>query len=166
VPAPEPVDLADVTAAVLLEVGPEAARRGVQISAQLGEGDFDGEETLVRQLVFNLVNNAMIHNTGAGGIIQVSTASREDGSVELVISNTGPELDSSDVSRLVEPFVRGRGRTVAARPDEDTPGNGLGLAIVARIARVHGAELHLAARPGGGMDVTVGFPAPQNLFHL
>jgi two-component system sensor histidine kinase VanS len=160
-PAPRPVDLAEVTRAVLLEARPEAARRGLQMSTQLGEGDFDGEETLVRQLVSNLVDNALRHNSGAGGIVQVSTTTREDDSVELVVGNTGAQLGVADVSHLVKPFVRGSGRTGTAHGDDETPGNGLGLAIVARIARVHGADLRLAARPGGGMDVTVVFPAPR-----
>ena len=164
-PAPQPVDLADLTRAVLREARPEAARRGLHVSAQLGEGDFDGDETLVRQLISNLVNNAIRHNTGAGGTVQVSTTSQEDGSVELAISNTGPELGAAELSHLVEPFVRGSARIGTARPDDETPGNGLGLAIVARITRVHGAELHLAARPGGGMNVIVIFPAPRTPSH-
>ncbi|MCZ2839569.1 sensor histidine kinase [Modestobacter sp. VKM Ac-2985] len=157
-PPRTPVDLAEVTGDVVRDLAPLADRAGVSVRTELGEGDLDGVEPLVRHLVANLVLNGVRHNTGPGGTVSVTTGSTEDGRAELTVSNTGPHVPPVLLGTLTEPFVRGTGR-VSTR-DTTAPGSGLGLAIVARVAEVHGADLQLSAPPAGGLLVTVLFPAP------
>ena len=84
-----------------------------------------------------------------GGRVEVSTGIR-DGRAVLRVINTGPLVPADQVERLLQPFQRlGRDRTAG--------GSGLGLSIVAAIARAHGASV--SARPGrdGGLRVEVVF---------
>nr|WP_279591102.1 HAMP domain-containing sensor histidine kinase [Modestobacter marinus] len=162
-PVRTPVDLAELTAGVVSDLGALADEAGLTVSTELGEGDLDGVPALVRQLVTNLVLNGIRHNTGPGGRVHVTTGTTEAGTAELRVVNTGPVVAPHLVATLVEPFVRGVGRTSpggSRRGDPVPPGSGLGLAIVARVAEVHGADLQLSAPPDGGLSVRVVFPAP------
>lgn len=142
-------DLATIGRDVLDHVQPDA---GVTVDAALHTAPLMGDPRLVEQLVTNLVDNAVRHNV-PGGHVDVTTNVAGEQSV-LVVANTGPEIPADAVDRLLEPFRRlGADRT---RHDK---GLGLGLSIVAAIAASHDAELHLAPRDGGGLVVTVRFPA-------
>lgn len=155
-----PVDMAETVAEVLTELRPLADEAGVAVTSRLGEGDIDAGATLVRQLVTNLVLNGIRHNIAAGGWVEMRTGTEVDGGVSLAVSNSGPLVSPEFVGRLTEPYVRGVARvgTRAGGPGSGPMGSGLGLALVARVAEVHGAALHIVARSAGGLDVTVRFP--------
>ncbi|NEK85085.1 HAMP domain-containing histidine kinase [Blastococcus saxobsidens] len=162
-PPRTPVDLAELTAGVVSDLSPLADHGGPTLSADLGEGDLDGVEPLVRQLVTNLVVNGLRHNIGAGGSVHVATGSTSDGRAELRVVNTGPVVPAHLLATLTEPFVRVDARTTGRSSGGHDPGpggSGLGLAIVARVAQVHGATLELSAPSAGGLCVRVVFPAP------
>ena len=96
----------------------------------------------------NLADNALSYNR-PGGRVEVTTGIR-DGCAVLRVINTGPLVPADQVERLLLPFQRlGQDRTAG--------GSGLGLSIVAAIARAHGASV--SARPGrdGGLRVEVVF---------
>ncbi|MFD9452881.1 ATP-binding protein [Streptomyces sp. NPDC059985] len=109
-----------------------------------------GDGALLGHLVRNLLANAVRHNRAGG---RVSVATSADG--VLTVSNTGPQIAPADVPRLLEPF-----RRRAERRHTAGEGAGLGLSIVASIARAHGAELLAEANPepDGGLTVRVRFP--------
>ncbi|MDX2392484.1 MULTISPECIES: ATP-binding protein [unclassified Streptomyces] len=109
-----------------------------------------GDGALLGHLVRNLLANAVRHNRGGGRVSVVTSA---DG--VLTVSNTGPQIAAADVPRLLEPF-----RRRAERRHTAGEGAGLGLSIVASIARAHGAELLAEANPepAGGLTVRVRFP--------
>ncbi|MGW6838930.1 sensor histidine kinase [Streptomyces sp. NPDC054949] len=119
---------------------------------ELGPLTVAGDRALLGHLVRNLLANAVRHNR-AGGRVSVTTCA--DGS--LTVSNTGPVIEPGDVPRLLEPF-----RRRAERLHTAGEGAGLGLSIVASIARAHGAELRARANPApeGGLTVRVEFPTP------
>lgn len=114
-----------------------------------------GDATLLGHLVRNLIANAVRHNR-PGGRVRVATSA--DG--VLTVSNTGPLIAPGDVPRLLEPF-----RRRAERRHTAGEGAGLGLSIVASIARAHGARLLAEANPApdGGLTVSVRFPAPHGV---
>jgi len=161
-----PLDVAETVAEVLRDLRPLADEAGVAISSVLGEGDIDASGTLVRQLVANLLLNGIRHNTVPAGWVTVHTETVAHGAVQVTVANSGPVVSAELLGRLTEPFVRGVGRvgTRSGGPGGAMAGapvgSGLGLALVARVADVHGAALSLAARPAGGLIVTVRFPAP------
>ena len=103
----------------------------------------------IQRLLSNLLNNAAKHG---GGEVLIRTS--EKGShVVLSVLDRGPGIPESEVERLKQPFTR----LDAARTGES--GAGLGLAIVDRIARLHGGRLELRARDGGGLEASVLLPA-------
>jgi two-component system sensor histidine kinase VanS len=147
--------LAPVASAVVDELADTAARARVGLSARLEEGAVIGDPELLRQLVANLVQNAIVHNH-ADGWVRVSATTDGGGAMVLEVENTGERIDEATLATFTEPFTRGAGRT--RRADARHVGSGLGLAIVASIARVHGATLGLSPREGGGLRVRVAFP--------
>jgi two-component system osmolarity sensor histidine kinase EnvZ len=81
--------------------------------------------------------------------VRTAIAPRE---VALSVSDRGPGIPPQDIERLKEPFTR-RDEARSGRS-----GAGLGLAIVNRIAKAHGARFDVAPREGGGLVATVAFP--------
>ncbi len=144
--------LAEEAAEALL---PLAEARGTTLRTLGAVTPASGSPALLRQLVSNLVHNAIVHNLPADGIVDIVTSVQPD-AAEIVVENTGEKLSPLLVSTLAEPFQRGSERI---RTD-DHAGVGLGLAIVRSIAQAHGGTLDLAARPDGGLRVTVRLPRP------
>jgi signal transduction histidine kinase len=109
-----------------------------------------GDPVLSMRLVANLVDNAARYNV-PGGDIWISTRNTADCS-QPTVANTGPVISASEAGRIFQPFER-----LSDRTSHD--GFGLGLAIVASIAAVHGGTVAALPRPGGGLSVTVTIPA-------
>ncbi|HXA55118.1 MAG TPA: HAMP domain-containing sensor histidine kinase, partial [Solirubrobacteraceae bacterium] len=147
----EPFDLAPLAAEVLRAVAAEAQLRGVSVHAELAAAPTRGDPRLAERLVRNLVDNAVRHNVHGGGV-EVATGSDRARAV-LTVANTGAPVAPADVERLLEPFQRGAGRT------DHGDGHGLGLSIVKAIATAHNATLVARARPEGGLEIAVAFPA-------
>lgn len=144
------VDLGVLAGAVVDEAQAAAREAGVRLHCKvLGAGAGAGaravrcEPVLTRQLVHNLVDNAIEYN-GPGGHVDVEV----DGTV-LRVRNTGPELDIALVPTLTEPFRRASAAAGGRRH------SGLGLSIVEAVAQAHGWRVSLAARPGGGLVAEV-----------
>ncbi|HEY3981383.1 MAG TPA: HAMP domain-containing sensor histidine kinase [Streptosporangiaceae bacterium] len=148
----EPFDLAQVAGQAVADRRPEAGRRGLQVSASLAPAAAAGDPSLAASLVANLADNALRHNL-AGGWVEVATATGA-GVATVAVRNSGPVIPPGEVGRLVRPFER-LGHPRVRRAD----GHGLGLAIVCAIARAHGASVTATARPAGGLDIEVSFPA-------
>ena len=158
---PERVDLARLASDAADSLAEEAAARGVRVTVDVAPAFADGEPVLARQLVTNLVQNAIRHNVSAGfvtittraGAGNAGAVNGDDGAV-LTVENSGELVDAATLESLTEPFVRAGGRAAAS----SASGHGLGLSIVSAIAERFRARLHLAARPEGGLLVRVTFP--------
>jgi signal transduction histidine kinase len=158
----EPLDLADLAARVVRTRGEFAARCEVRLDVTLGPAKAVGDPRLAESLIANLADNALRYNV-PGGSAHVSTATR-DGRAVLSVRNTGAVVQPAEVDRLFQPFQRlGTDRVQRAVGDGHGHGHGhghgLGLAIVRAIADAHGASVTARARPGGGLDIAVAFPA-------
>lgn len=112
--------------------------------------DLPLRQVAVRRLLGNLLDNAVKYG---GGLIEVETA-RSGDAILLSVKDHGPGVPADQVERLKQPFTR----LEAARTGAS--GAGLGLAIVERIARLHGGRLDLLPRDanGGGLEARVTFP--------
>jgi signal transduction histidine kinase len=144
----EPVDLATIAADALRAHDLGELESLIALEPAWTSGDPD----LLERLVANLVSNAIRHNT-VGGRIQVASAARA-GRAVLCVANTGPLIPASDLHRLFQPFQR-----LNANSGAFSDGVGLGLAIVHAIADAHDATVTADARSGGGLGITVAFPA-------
>ena len=102
----------------------------------------------MQRLIDNLVDNALKH-----GGKDISLVTRVDGAnVILSVLDRGPGIAPQDVERLKQPFTR----LDASRSGQS--GAGLGLAIVERIAKIHGGRIDLLGRNGGGCEARVTIP--------
>jgi signal transduction histidine kinase len=146
----EKVDLATVAEDVLDAVHPDGRR----VHAALEPAVISGDPVLAERLIANLVNNALRYNL-ADGEVWVSTRAVA-GSSEVTVANTGPVIDPADAVRIFHPFER-----LGDRTSHD--GFGLGLAIVASIAAIHGGTATARPRDDGGLSVTVAIPTETGL---
>jgi len=143
----EPADLAAIAADALGAHNVSKLESRVTFEPAWTTGDPD----LLERLVANLVSNAIRHNV-ANGRIEVATRTRS-GRAIFSIANTGPVVPAAELQRLFQPFER-----LNTSPGTFSDGIGLGLAIVQAIAAAHRALLGARARPGGGLEIDVGFP--------
>ena len=150
---PERIDLSLIAEEATETLLPLAERRGVNIETSGDVTSTIGSHALLLQMTTNLVHNAIVHNLADGGAVWVTTGV-QSGTVALTVENTGETLTPRLVTTLIEPFQRGSGRVRT-----DHAGVGLGLAIVNSITQAHDGILILAARPSGGLRVTVQLPA-------
>jgi two-component system sensor histidine kinase TctE len=148
----ERVDVVALAGDACAALVPEAIRLGHDLGFEgTGEAHVLGRDHQVREIVHNLVTNAMKHG-GPGARITVSVDRTAAGEVRLAVEDDGPGIPAGERERVLRPFHRLPG----AGPD----GAGLGLAIVSEIARSHGATLHLLdGASGRGLRVEVRFPA-------
>ncbi len=120
-----------------------------------GEAIVRGDAHQLRQLLANLLRNAVVH-TPAGTPIEVDAA-REGAEVRLAVRDHGPGLPTQDRHALFERFWRAEGGRERGRS-----GAGLGLAIVAAIVGAHGGRVTADDAPGGGAVFTVRLPAAED----
>lgn len=147
----EEVDLSLLAEDVAEELLVVAERRGVSLDVSGDAAWTLGSPELLRHLVVNLVQNAIVHNA-RGGSVTVRTSATE-GTSTLVVANTGAVVPDEVLVTLAEPFQRGAARV--REGSDDHAGAGLGLAIVASIVAAHDGTLALDARDGGGLVARV-----------
>jgi signal transduction histidine kinase len=149
--ARESLDLAAVVDELLPVYASEAAARALDLDVSLEIAPMSGDRRLIERLVCNLLENALRHNV-AHGSVTVAVRIR-DGGATLVVANTGPLVPAGEIERLLQPFQRLAPDRVGHRD-----GLGLGLSIVAAIAKAHGAELDVTAGQDGGLVIQARFP--------
>lgn len=151
-PAFGDLDLAAVAREACLDLGPDAVARRIDLAFEAGNAvPARGDPTLMRELVKNLVDNA-IRYTPEGGRVTVRLSPPGEAPA-IEVEDSGEGVAAADRERVFEPFHRlSSGRQ---------QGVGLGLTIVRDIARAHGADIDLADGAGGlGLKVRVRFPPP------
>jgi two-component system OmpR family sensor kinase len=121
-------------------------------SAVEGETTVLGDAHQLRQVLANLMRNALVH-TPAGTPIELSAA-RDDGVVRIEVRDHGPGLPTDDPAELFERFWRSEGGRKQGRG-----GAGLGLAIVAGIVDAHHGRVEARNAPDGGASFVVHLPA-------
>lgn len=125
----------------------QKAGRPLRIDAP-GELRLDGDSTRLEQALGNLVENALLHGSGA----IVLSAQARDGRVELHVTDEGPGVPPDFLPRAFDRFSR-------ADEARGSGGTGLGLAIVDLIARAHGGAAGLTNRAGAGADAWISLVA-------
>lgn len=144
----EPVHLKGMFEQVVAGFSSRAREKGVTLRAE-AEGDWDLDPLRMRQILNNLLENALRHSPD-GGTVQLLTRTDED-LLTLEVCDEGPGFPAVMLDRPFQRFAGGR-------PDGDR-GVGLGLAIVEAVVSAHGGEISIANRAAGGARVTVRIPA-------
>lgn len=148
----EAVDVGDLVSDTVGQFASAAAGRGVALDAEVpGPLVASVGPREVQRVLSNLVDNALRH-TPDGGAVAIRAA-REDGSIRVEVTDTGPGFAEADVGRVFEAFHRGDPSRSRA-----TGGAGLGLAIARRLVEAHGGTVWAANAGSGG--ALVGFTIP------
>ena len=145
----ESSDLGALATEVAAGFQAQAAADGVVLTVDAeGVSPLDIDPHRVRQVIGNLVSNALRHTPDGGQVAVVVRPAA--GAVELVVSDTGSGMDAQSVERAFDRFWR----------SGDTAGAGLGLAIVRDLVRAHGGEVELESTVGAGTVIRCRFPVP------
>jgi two-component system, OmpR family, sensor kinase len=145
-----PVDLAAIARDALADAHAVAPQREISLTSN-GPVIVSGDDTRLRQVLGNLVRNALVHTPQNSSIeIAVST---EDSVGRISVADHGPGLGTEDMNRIFEPFYR-------ADPSRsrDSGGSGLGLSIVSAVVTAHGGRVKVSETNGGGATFEVELP--------
>lgn len=154
------VSLAEAAESALSTLGPQAARKGVELRHEVPQGlplalaDWDR----LSQVLVNLIDNA-VKFTPAGGWVRLKAhllpedGRRDQPLLEMSVEDTGCGIPSEDMPRLTERFYR-----VDKARSRDLGGTGLGLSIVKHLAQLHGGELAIDSWVGQGTRVRFTLP--------
>ena len=144
------VDLRTIATDAVADARVVAPQRQISLSAN-GPVVVTGDDTRLRQVLGNLVRNALVH-TPQQTPIEVAVAT-DDGVGRLSVADHGPGLAAHDVDRIFEPFYR-------ADPSRsrDRGGAGLGLSIVSAVVNAHGGSVKVSETEGGGATFEVELP--------
>jgi len=148
---PERLDIAQLLWEILNDVSPVASSRNLSLVSQLPASPLilSGDKVRLRQVVHNLLNNALKF-TPEGGKITLR-AKPDKGNLIVEVKDTGPGIPKDSQNRLFEPYQR--------LDDSDRlSGLGLGLHLCKMLVQLHGGRIWVKSQPGRG--ATFGFSIP------
>ena len=146
------VNLDDIVAETARGVRVLANQRGVVVTTDGAEEvGLTGDDTLLRQMVGNLLDNAIRHAQPNGRVAAV--LARTDNRVTLRVTNDGPGIEPANQDRIFERFVR----------IGESGGTGLGLSIARWIAEAHGGSLRLDGSWPGSTTFVVTLPTDSRM---
>ena len=147
------VDIGQLVADASELYEPVAEERGVRLSAQTAAGiKIVADRQLLGQAVTNLIDNALKYGAAANGaapVIHIS-AVIAGGAAEIKVADNGAGIAAADRERALQRFVR-------LEASRSQPGSGLGLSLVAAVARLHGGSVRLEDN-APGLSVVIALP--------
>ncbi|MEN9934792.1 MAG: hypothetical protein RLZZ387_1371 [Chloroflexota bacterium] len=151
----EDLDIDLVAAFAIHTVQHRAAQKGIQLSHAIDPAveTIRGDERRLRQILVNLLDNAVKFTPEGGAVRLEITADPDQEQVHLSVSDTGIGIAPEDFDRLFQPFVQVEGGLRRAYG-----GVGLGLTLVQRLVDLHGGSVSLESTPGEGSRFSVHLP--------
>ena len=143
----EPLNLAEVARQTVELYEDLAEDRGLTISSELPDAWVRGDRARLRQVLANLVDNAVKY-TPPGGRIELRTGGSEDDNAVVTVTDTGVGIAPDELPRIWERLYRGD-------KSRSERGLGLGLSLVKAVVEAHGGTVTAESRPGHGTSVTV-----------
>jgi two-component system, cell cycle sensor histidine kinase DivJ len=152
----EPVDVEAIAATCRSTLAPALAKKGLtlEIAAAPGLPEIEADARCVRQMLLNLLGNA-IKFSNEGATIK-AVLSLEDGVMIIAITDTGIGIARADIDRLGQPFIQAENTY-----NRQHEGTGLGLSLVKGMARLHRGDLAIDSEPGLGTTVRLRLPLTQ-----
>ncbi len=147
----QPVDINSLVEEVAFQLKPLAARQNITLATRLAEGlpEVPADRERLRQVIVNLVHNAIKFNRPKGSILAVTRPG--DASVVVEISDTGQGIPRNDLPRIFERFYK-------ADRSRSGQGSGMGLAIAKHIVEAHGGEIRVSSEEGHGSTFSFSLP--------
>lgn len=145
----EPLTLDKIIEELYLQISPEDQPRiQYELLIEPQNGVFISDRIALREMIGNLLQNALIYTQGA---IELSMVLKHSGTLEISVADRGKGIPDSLKKQVFERFYRGT-------DDPNLAGSGLGLAIVSKVVNAHLGEIELVDRPDGGLVVNIQLP--------
>lgn len=149
-PRSDVIDLAATARQVLESQAEEALRRHIDLGLEAeGPVHVEGDGTMLREMLVNLVDNALRYGCREGGVVTVCVQ-RDGATAILTVEDDGPGIAESERGPVFERFYRVMGT--------ESEGSGLGLAIVREVVDGAGGTVELSEASAGGLLVTIRLP--------
>jgi signal transduction histidine kinase/HAMP domain-containing protein len=154
----KPLQLGDVVDDAARMMAAQAKTAEIELTCEIDPSlpAIDGDATRLKQVLLNLMSNA-IKFTPSGGRIIVSAGRVGDGMIRLAVSDSGIGMAAADIPKALEPFSQ-----IDNSITRKYGGTGLGLPLSRLFAELHGGRLDIESTPGRGTTVTVILPAPAH----
>ena len=147
----EEINLYQMAKEIGVQLTPVAEQKQVQIKVNGNDAYIRGILPQMKELIYNLCDNAIKYNR-EGGTVDITVAAAEE-RVTLSVKDSGIGIPREHLSRIFERFYR-----VDKSHSKEIGGTGLGLSIVKHIAKVHDATLDVRSTVGEGSVFTIVFP--------
>ncbi len=153
--APHPLDARRTFDIALKLIAAKAREKGqgLAIAIDPAAPPLHADERAIKQILINLVSNA-VKFTPEGGQIEVVGTKARDGGFQIMVRDNGPGIPRDKLDRIFTPFSQ-----VDNRYDRQAGGTGLGLALVRGLADLHGGRAWVESEFGKGCSVFVNIPA-------
>jgi len=132
----------------------EARQQRVSVEIPADAAYVDADPGKLHDILRNLVENAVNYSPPQSDICL--SAERHDGTVHVVVADSGPGIPPNDLARVFERFYR------VDKSRSGPGGTGLGLSIVKHLMELHGGQVFVANRPDGGAVFRMVFPDTQD----
>ena len=154
IPAPGWSDVAATAADAFASARATADAKGLTLACEPGPGAERAwvDPTAFRQVLGNLVDNAVRHTTQGGVVVR---SQRDAHGVTVQVQDSGGGIPAEHRTRVFERFYR-----VDPARSRDAGGTGLGLSIVKHLTEAHGGRVWADGAPGGGTTITLTLPDP------
>ena len=148
-----PVALADAVGKAARTLSYPLSQHGFELSVEVDEDlpPVNGDPDALEQAILNLLTNAMKYS-GERKQIALRVA-RVNGDAAIQVTDYGLGIAAADVSRIFEKYYR-----APTLENRSIPGTGLGLTLVAQIAKAHGGVVEVKSTPGEGSTFTIRLP--------
>jgi two-component system, cell cycle sensor histidine kinase PleC len=155
---PQPFDARQAFDIALKLIAAKAREKRQDLSIEIDSAapTLYADERALKQILINLVSNA-VKFTHEGGRISVVGSPARDGGFQIAVRDNGPGISREKLDKIFSPFNQ-----VDNRYDRQAGGTGLGLALVRGLAELHGGRAWLESEPGRGCAAFVVLPPPPN----
>ena len=147
----QPVDLGAAVAECVAMLQPEADKNNVTLKATADNLTLDTDDQRLRQVLLNLVSNAIKYNR-AQGEVRISACATGAAQIEIVVEDTGIGMSAGELELLFRPFTRFGERQASV------DGHGIGMMITRQLVEAMGGRIDVSSEPGKGTRVAVTLP--------
>ncbi len=145
------VDLSELASEAVTMLSEKASAKKMDLKTKVdGDVVIPGDPARLKQVMINLINNAVVYTPAGGEVIVRIRGQKEN--VIMEVSDTGIGISKKEIPRIFERFYR-----VDRARSRNSGGTGLGLAIVKHLAEAHHANLSVDSRPGKGTTFRIEF---------
>ena len=137
-------------------LGPDAEKRQVTLRMSADDLQVETDQQRLRQVVLNLVSNAIKYNREPGEVL-ISAHGIDEAVAQIVVEDTGIGMNQAERQQLFRPFTRFGER------QDSVEGHGMGLSITRQIVRAMGGHIEVSSEPGKGTRVSVTLPGCRSI---